>query len=113
MNKFLTHLMVAILVVAFCASSAFGAAPMQNDPVMAVVAADGTVSIIDLNDGSEAVIQFGDPDDGITGNRGDSGETLTGSSLPGFVGGASDAVSVDGDLWLQLYELYLQFLACP
>jgi hypothetical protein len=110
MKKFQNYLVFAILVIAFSTGTAFGAAPMQDDPALAVYAADGTVSSLDLDGGSDTLIQYGDPDDGITGNRGDTDGSYIGSGCLGSIGGDPGLIIEDADLWWQLYELYLQFL---
>ncbi len=110
MKKFQKNLVFVILAVAFCSGVAFGSAPLQNDPVLAVTAADGTVSNLDLNGGDDTLIQFGDPDDGITGNRGDTDGAYVGSGMLGSLGGDPGLIIEDADLWWQLYDLYLQFL---
>jgi len=109
MKKFLTHLMLVIVAVALSTGIAFALAPLQSDPVIADVASDGTVSSIDLDGGAETFIEFGDPDDGITGNRGLLGESCTGAGSSGLGTDGPTALSTDVDLLWQLYGLYLQF----
>lgn len=97
MKKIRTLLVLLVIVFSFQALPVLAA--HESMPLVADVLEDGSTEVSDLGDGG-VYQEFGDPDDGITGNRGPV-NNLGGTA--GFSGSLIDGD--DADAWFQLQML--------
>lgn len=72
MKKYLTLITVALALGAMCSFAAASDRDQSGSVVVVTLDGQGNIVATDIDGEWDVLIGYGDPDDGITGNRGDS-----------------------------------------
>lgn len=72
MKKYLTLITMALVLTAMCTVAAASDRTQSDGAVVVTLDGQGNIVAMDIDGEWDVLIGYGDPDDGITGNRGDS-----------------------------------------